>query len=159
VGSYDHVPSCQAPKATASRGLGAGNAYSLLKSPWQVWPEARALPRVEEGCGTITSKGEKVKMWITPGISSFLGWWPLLFSLEWWDHIRYRVYGFLTVYRWREPTVSRILSRSWWPTVPGLVDPDSILRALRWAGGQSRSIDSGQNMYSYVIVGVVPRSK
>jgi hypothetical protein len=42
----------------------------------------------------------------------FLDWWPLLFSLEWWDLIRYGVYGFPTIYRWREPIVSRILGRN-----------------------------------------------
>jgi hypothetical protein len=29
VGSCGYVPSCQVPKATASRGLGAANAYLL----------------------------------------------------------------------------------------------------------------------------------
>jgi hypothetical protein len=33
VGSYGYVPSCQAPKATASQGPVTGNAYPLLKAP------------------------------------------------------------------------------------------------------------------------------
>jgi hypothetical protein len=43
----------------------------------------------------------------------FLGWWPILFSLEWWGLIRYGVYGSTTVCRWREPVVSIILRRNW----------------------------------------------
>jgi hypothetical protein len=34
----------------------------------------------------------------------FLGWWPILFSLEWWGLNRYRVYG--------SPTVELVLGRS-----------------------------------------------
>jgi hypothetical protein len=33
VGSFDHVPLCQAPKAATSRGPGASNAYLLLEAP------------------------------------------------------------------------------------------------------------------------------
>jgi hypothetical protein len=36
VGSCGHVPLCQAPKAIASRGLGAGNAYPPLEAPERV---------------------------------------------------------------------------------------------------------------------------
>jgi hypothetical protein len=36
MGSYGHVPSCQVPKVTDSRGLRADNAYPLLKSPERV---------------------------------------------------------------------------------------------------------------------------
>jgi hypothetical protein len=36
MGSYGHIPSCQAPKATTSRGPGADNAYLLLKAPRRV---------------------------------------------------------------------------------------------------------------------------
>jgi hypothetical protein len=39
-------------KAAASRGLGAGNAYLLLKAPRCVSPEDWALHHVEEGGGT-----------------------------------------------------------------------------------------------------------
>jgi hypothetical protein len=46
--------------------------------------------------------GGKGLLQITPGSSSFLGWWSLLFNQEWWDHIRYGILGFPGVCRWRE---------------------------------------------------------
>jgi hypothetical protein len=36
----------------ASQGPRASNAYPLLEAPGRVGPEARALPRVEEGSET-----------------------------------------------------------------------------------------------------------
>jgi hypothetical protein len=54
----------------------------------------------------------------------FLGWWPLLFSQEWWGHIRYGVYGSPTICCWRELVIFRILGHNWWPVVPGVLDPD-----------------------------------
>jgi hypothetical protein len=47
VGSYSYVPSYQATKVTASRGPRIGNVYPL------VWPEARVIPKVKEGGGTV----------------------------------------------------------------------------------------------------------
>jgi hypothetical protein len=35
-------------------------------------------------------------------VEFFLGWWSLLFSQEWWGHIRYEVCGSLAVCHWRE---------------------------------------------------------
>jgi hypothetical protein len=61
-------------------------------------------------------------------ISSFFDWLPLLFSLEWWGFIRYEVYGYPAVCRWREPGVSRILGNNRQPTVPGVLDPDMSRR-------------------------------
>jgi hypothetical protein len=34
---------------------------------------------------------------IVLGVQFFLGWWPLIFNQEWWDRIRYGVYGSLAV--------------------------------------------------------------
>jgi hypothetical protein len=59
-------------------------------------------------------------------VQFFLGWWPLLFSQEWWGHIWYVVYGSPAVCCWREPIVSRILSRNRRPTVLRVLDPDKI---------------------------------
>jgi hypothetical protein len=36
VGSYVYILSCLAPKAAASRGLKAGNAYSLREAPGRI---------------------------------------------------------------------------------------------------------------------------
>jgi hypothetical protein len=44
---------------------------------------------------------EKRLVRITPG-SSFLGWWSLLFSQEWWDHIWYGILGSPAICQWRE---------------------------------------------------------
>jgi hypothetical protein len=49
----------------------------------------------------------------------FLGWWPHLFSQEWWGHIWYGVYGSPSICYWREPVVSRILACNRRLAVPG----------------------------------------
>jgi hypothetical protein len=40
-------------QAATSRGLGAGNAYSLVEALGHIWSVARVLPRVKEGGGTV----------------------------------------------------------------------------------------------------------
>jgi hypothetical protein len=59
-------------------------------------------------------------------VQFYLGCWPLLFSKEWWGHIRYGLYGFPAVCCWREPVVSRILGRNRRPAVPGVLDPNKF---------------------------------
>jgi hypothetical protein len=89
---------------------------------------------------------------IVPGISSIhVGAPP--FSLEWWDRFLVWVYGSLAIYHWREPIISKILGCNWWPMVLEVYYPNSSPRALRRAGGWSQSLEGGQNMYSYGIVG------
>jgi hypothetical protein len=65
----------------------------------------------------------------------------------------YGVYGSLAIYHWREPIISKILGCNWWPMVLEVYYPNSSPRALRRAGGWSQSLEGGQNMYSYGIVG------
>jgi hypothetical protein len=45
-------------------------------------------------------------------VEFFLGWWPLLFSQEWWGLIRYEVLGSPAVCSSREPVISRFLGRN-----------------------------------------------
>jgi hypothetical protein len=47
----------------------------------------------------------------------FLGWWPLLFSLEWWGRLLVWGVWFPIVCRWRELIISRVLGRNRWPAV------------------------------------------
>jgi hypothetical protein len=63
-------------------------------------------------------------------IQFFLGWWPLFLSQELWGYIRYEVYGSPVVCYWREEVVSRSFGRNRWPTVPGVLDPDRVIRFL-----------------------------
>jgi hypothetical protein len=83
----------------------------------------------------------------------FLGWWPLLFSQEWWGHIRYEVCGSPSICCWRKSIVSRIVGHNQHPTVPEVQDPNNSPRAFHRAGGQSRSFNVRQNRYSYVTAG------
>jgi hypothetical protein len=59
-------------------------------------------------------------------VQFFLGWGPVLFSQEWWGHIRYGVYGSLAICCWRLPVVSRILGLNRQPVVHGVLDPDNL---------------------------------
>jgi hypothetical protein len=42
----------------------------------------------------------------------FLSWWFLLFSQEWWDHIRYVMYGSPTVCYWWELVITRFMGHN-----------------------------------------------
>jgi hypothetical protein len=65
----------------------------------------------------------------------FLDWWPLIFSLEWWDHFLVWVYGSPAVCHWREPIVFRILGHNRRPTVPVVFTPTHpLLQAARPQG-------------------------
>jgi hypothetical protein len=68
VGSYDYIPSCQMPKATASRGLGAGNAYLLREALGHAWPGAQVFAQVNERGG----RGRQVAKSCLPTI--IIGW-------------------------------------------------------------------------------------
>jgi hypothetical protein len=46
-----------------------------------------------------------------------------------------------------------VLGRNRRPVAPGVNYPNNSPRALRWAGGRSRSLDSGQNRFSYGTIG------
>jgi hypothetical protein len=51
AGSCGYIPSCQAPKAVASRGPGVGNAYMLREAPGTFDRESGSLPRVDKRGG------------------------------------------------------------------------------------------------------------
>jgi hypothetical protein len=57
-------------------------------------------------------------------VQFYLGWWPLLFSQEWWSHIQYGVYGSPAICCWRELVISKFLGHNWWLMVPEVLDPD-----------------------------------
>jgi hypothetical protein len=59
----------------------------------------------------------------------FLGWWPLLFSQEWWGHIWYGVCGSPIICCWTEPVVSRIMGHNQRPAVPGILNPDNFIQS------------------------------
>jgi hypothetical protein len=69
--------------------LMVGPSYSSLPSPGDMVPMVSNLVRYR----------------LLPGLV-FLGWWPLLFSQEWWGHILYEVYGSPAVCCWRELVIS-----------------------------------------------------
>jgi hypothetical protein len=74
--------------------------------------------------------GVKSTMWIIPGISSFKVGGPLLFSLERWSLICYRVYASPSISCLRESVVSRTLGYNWWPAVPGVFYPNKSSSSL-----------------------------
>jgi hypothetical protein len=100
VGSYGYVPSCQVPKVAASQGpewvmlIRCGKPSDMLDQA------PRSLPRVDERGG----RGKQVVKSCLPTLIVgwrtddhglflglvFLGWWPLLFNLEWWGHFLVR---------------------------------------------------------------------
>jgi hypothetical protein len=64
--------------------------------------------------------------WIVLGISSVLGWWPLLYSLQWWD--RFLVQGVLFPSHLLLLGTDRIqgfLGHNRRPTVPEVNYPDT----------------------------------
>jgi hypothetical protein len=115
-GACGHVLSCQ---ANAIPSL--GKIYSILEalgwSDWMPGPiPGRGGRRTRQTGGKILPahgyRNEKERWCVLLPSSIFLGWWPLLFSQEWWGHIRYEVYGSPVGCCWREPIVSRILDRN-----------------------------------------------
>jgi hypothetical protein len=92
--------------------------HSVVKSMryWKVLKGATGQPgpaRVREGGGlgrqvlksylptsTVVRKRDGVDC---SRVQFFLSWWTLLFSQEWWGHIRYRVYGSSAVCYWSKP--------------------------------------------------------
>jgi hypothetical protein len=53
VGSYGHVPSCQAPKDAASQGLGTGKAYLQLEAPGHVFRRPGPCLRLRMQAGHV----------------------------------------------------------------------------------------------------------
>jgi hypothetical protein len=48
-----------------------------------------------------------------------------------------------------------LLDHNWWPTVPGVQDPDNRPRDFHRVGAQGRLLDERLNRYSYVTMGAV----
>jgi hypothetical protein len=96
VGTYGDVLSCQALNATTSQGPDAGRTYSLPKAPGRSDSMPELISGQGEGWNELTG-GEilppiTIIMRDNDGVDYsqvwfYLGWWPVLFSQEWWGHI------------------------------------------------------------------------
>jgi hypothetical protein len=107
VDAYGYVLSCQTLNAAAFQYRAPGALTRYWRTPGCVPSRGLRIRKTGLTGGEILpargySDGGKGLVRITPSFSSVLGWWSLLFSQEWWDHIQYGVHGSPTIFHWRE---------------------------------------------------------